>query len=257
MISLNSTINLATDAHLHQDLLERGVLVVDDSSVHRFSADACLRAFGIETVYEAGDGRAALQLLDKLPQQPAVILLDLEMPVMDGVEVLQQLANAPMAPAVVLASSSDEVLIGTVATMAEAMGICLLGAFRKPVDAAEMLAALCRYRPGQLLSLDAEPVVSLELAQLKNALEENRLEVYYQPKIHLDTGKLAGVEALARWRENGDWVSPRQFISLAEEHGLIDELTLCLFDRILSDMNRWWDEGCYIPVAMNLSLIHI
>jgi EAL domain-containing protein (putative c-di-GMP-specific phosphodiesterase class I) len=253
MISLNSSINLATDARLHPELVERGVMVVDDSSVHRFSADACLRAFGIDHIYEAGDGRAALQLLDKLPTPPAVLLLDLEMPVMDGVEVLQHLASAPMPPAVVLASSSDEVLIGTVATMAEAMGICLLGAFRKPVDASAMLTALCRYSPGDLLSIPAEPETSLELAQLRKALEERRLEVYYQPKIQLDTGKLAGVEALARWREGGDWVSPLQFIALAEEHDLIDQLTLCLFERILEDMNRWWDEGCYIPVAMNLS----
>lgn len=155
MISLNTSVygdSVAVNPalHLHQHILQQGVMVVDDSSMHRYSAQLCLRAFGITTVYEAVNGKVALEQLAQLPQIPAVMLLDVEMPVMDGIEVLQKLAHLPQRPAVVLASSSDEVLIGAVATMAEALGIHLLGAFRKPVDRAHLANALLSYSASRL-----------------------------------------------------------------------------------------------------------
>lgn len=150
MISLNTSVHSdAIDVnpalHLHAHIHQRGVMVVDDSSMHRYSAHLCLRAFGILQVYETANGQLALEQLAQLPQAPAVMLLDLEMPVMDGIEVLQQLAQLPHRPAVVLASGSDEVLISAVATMAEALGIQLLGAFRKPVDRGDLANALLNY----------------------------------------------------------------------------------------------------------------
>lgn len=150
MISLNTSVYSDSVAanpalHLHQHILQQGVMVVDDSSMHRYSAQLCLRAFGIKLVYEANNGKLALEQLAQLPQMPAVMLLDVEMPVMDGIEVLQQLAHLPQRPAVVLASSSDHVLIDAVYTMAEALGIQLLGAFRKPVDRTDLADALLRY----------------------------------------------------------------------------------------------------------------
>jgi len=150
MISLNTSVygdsvEVNPALHLHQHILQQGVMVVDDSSMHRYSAQLCLRAFGIKLVYEAVNGKLALEQLAQLPQIPAVMLLDVEMPVMDGIEVLQQLAPLPQRPAVVLASSSDHLLIGAVATMAEALGIQLLGAFRKPVDRVDLAKALLTY----------------------------------------------------------------------------------------------------------------
>src|SRR5690606_28961191 len=76
-------------------------------------------------------------------------ILDLEMPVMDDIEVLQQLAGMAHKPVVILASSSDEVLISAVATMVEALGITLLGAFRKPISPADLANALIRYSQTQ------------------------------------------------------------------------------------------------------------
>ena len=123
-------------------------MVVDDSSMHRYSAHLCLRAFGINQVYEAANGKLAMEQLAQLQQIPAVMLLDLEMPVMDGIEVLQQLAQVTHKPAVVLASSSDEVLISAVATMAEALGITFARRFRKPVNPVELADALNSYNAG-------------------------------------------------------------------------------------------------------------
>lgn len=146
MISHNTSAHHTALPDLHDNIVQHGVMVIDDSSMHRFSALNCLRAFGIGHLYEAVDGKMALDQLAQLQPTPAVILLDLEMPVMDGIEVLQQLAQHSCKPAVVLVSRSDEVLISAVATMAEALGIQLLGAFRKPVSPAELVDALCHYQ---------------------------------------------------------------------------------------------------------------
>ena len=256
MISLNTSTNVNHALNLHENIHEQGVMVVDDSSMHRYSAHLCLRAFGISQVYEAANGKLAIEQLAQLSQIPAVMLLDLEMPVMDGIEVLQQLAHLPHKPAVVLASSSDEVLISAVATMAEALGITLLGAFRKPVNPADLADALNSYN-GDLCSVNlAEQCDSTNttVEQLKTALDRATIQVYYQPKIDLETMAVAGVEALARWKNpRGGWIPPSVFIPLAEEHDLIGDLTLSVLDQVLQDMNSWWEQGQYIPVAINLS----
>lgn len=254
MISLNTSSRQAPLSDLHENILQQGVMVVDDSSMHRYSAHLCLRAFGIAQVHEAANGKVALELLAQLAQAPAVMLLDLEMPVMDGIEVLQQLSRLPHKPAVVLASSSDEVLISAVATMAEALGVNLLGAFRKPVNPAELADALKSYHLDSTRAESFEAPVETDVKQLKLALERATIQVYYQPKVDLETMNIAGVEALARWKnQQGDWIPPGIFIPLAEEHGLIGDLTLSVLEQVLQDMNGWWELGEYIPVAINLS----
>ncbi len=254
MILLNTSINQMPPLSLHDNIQQQGVMVVDDSSMHRYSAHLCLRTFGIGQVYEAANGKLALEQLAQLPQMPAVMLLDLEMPVMDGIEVLQQLAKLQKKPAVVLASSSDEVLISAVATMAEALGVSLLGAFRKPVSPAALAEALNSYNAGVCRLDQVDAPVETDIIQLKSALDRATIQVYYQPKVDLENMQPAGVEALARWKnQQGDWVPPGVFIPLAEEHGLIGDLTLSVLEQVLQDMNRWWDQGHYIPVALNLS----
>ncbi|WP_062063409.1 EAL domain-containing response regulator [Cellvibrio sp. OA-2007] len=254
MISLNTSINETPLLNLHSDIQQQGVMVVDDSSMHRYSAHLCLRTFGINQVYEAANGKLAIEQLAQLTQMPAVMLLDLEMPVMDGIEVLQQLAQLQHKPAVVLASSSDEVLISAVATMAEALGISLLGAFRKPVNPVDLADALNSYNTGGGPLTHFNRPIDTDAEQLKIALDRATIQVYYQPKIDLESMKIAGVEALARWKnQQGDWIPPSVFIPLAEEHGLIGDLTLSVLEQVLQDMNGWWEQGQYVPVAINLS----
>lgn len=254
MILLNSSIQLGPITNLHADLLQRGIMVVDDSSMHRYSAQLCLRAFGIEQIYEAANGKVALEHLTSLAKIPSVMLLDLEMPVMDGIEVLQQLAGLPHQPAVVLASGSDEVLISAVATMAQALGINLLGAFRKPINPHDLADVLASYKAGGNMLGEKVTNIEVDVEQLKTAILRAKIQVHYQPKINLETLSLAGLEALARWKNpQGEWISPGVFIPLAENHGLISDLTLSVLEQILLDMNDWWELGHFIPVAINLS----
>jgi len=79
-------------------------------------------------------------------------------------------------------------------------------------------------------------------AALRGALEDDQIEAYYQPIVDLGTGRVVGVEALARWWHVDQFIAPGQFIELAEEIGLIDQLgghileTACRAGRVWADM---------------------
>ncbi len=77
---------------------------------------------------------------------------------------------------------------------------------------------------------------------MKRAIERKQLHLHYQPIISLNTGKLAGFEALARWQHNGRGaISPAQFIPLAEETGLVGPLSSWVFREACRQMRDWRD----------------
>ena len=86
------------------------VLIVDDHAAFRASARTLLEAEGFEVVGEAADGAEAVEAVAVL--RPAIVLLDIQLPDVDGLTVAQQLAMAPDAPAVVLISSRDAATYG-------------------------------------------------------------------------------------------------------------------------------------------------
>ena len=103
--------------------------------------------------------------------------------------------------------------------------------------------------------LDDDSPRRLALASdLRQAIDTGELIQYYQPKIDMHTGELAGVEALARWtsRKYGN-ISPDEFISLAEQTGLIRPLTYSAIETALRQQRAWALTGMNIPVAVNLS----
>jgi EAL domain-containing protein (putative c-di-GMP-specific phosphodiesterase class I) len=93
---------------------------------------------------------------------------------------------------------------------------------------------------------------------LKRALEEQRLNMVYQPKVGLRDGSLSRVEALVRWNdpELGP-VEPSLFVPLAEEHGLIDDLTLWGLRTILRQWLDWCEEGIDTCLAFNISALSL
>ena len=92
------------------------------------------------------------------------------------------------------------------------------------------------------------------ITDLRQAVREQQLELHYQPKYELSSGRLNGVEALLRWRhpELG-WVGPQHFIPVAEETGLIDSLGLWVIRQACLQAVQWHQAGQSLVVAVNLS----
>jgi diguanylate cyclase (GGDEF)-like protein len=91
-------------------------------------------------------------------------------------------------------------------------------------------------------------------ADLRRALEEGEFVPYFQPKVDLRTGRVAGAEALLRWRHpSRSDVSPDVFIPLAEQTGLIVPLTMHVIAVAVRECSAWRADGGDYSVAVNLS----
>lgn len=91
--------------------------------------------------------------------------------------------------------------------------------------------------------------------KLKAAIAEKQLHLFYQPRVDLTTGKIHSVEALCRWddHESGS-IPPNIFIPIAEETGLIHELSQLVTQLACQQLVEWHNMGVDVPVAFNLSV---
>jgi len=104
-------------------------------------------------------------------------------------------------------------------------------------------------------SQDKDSIGRLALSnELRNAINDEALEVYYQPKLNLKTGATIGVEALIRWNHpKRGFIPPDEIIFIAEHTGLIKNLTRLVLKRAIHQCSKWHKNDIEISVAINLS----
>ncbi len=91
-------------------------------------------------------------------------------------------------------------------------------------------------------------------AELEEAINQERFEIHYQPIVDAETGVLVQCESLLRLRDDeGRFIRPDLVVSVAEEVGLIDEVTRIVLKKVLSQVKAWQDAGLDIKAAVNLS----
>lgn len=239
-----------------QSIIPKYILVVDDSRVQReFAVDLCWR-LGATEVYQANDGEQAIALLTRSPHIELVIL-DLEMPGMDGVQALHEMARLGMEPAVIVASGRESVLLTVVENMGKSLGVKLLGVMQKPMSFDRLATIIKRLptlkqrnpAPGKYLA-----VPELTELDVKNALRKQQFLAYFQPKISLCDGSLTGVEALIRWQHpRYGFLLPAQFIDFIERSDNISAITMVMLDMSLHQCQLWHAAGLHISVSINVS----
>jgi diguanylate cyclase (GGDEF)-like protein/PAS domain S-box-containing protein len=96
-------------------------------------------------------------------------------------------------------------------------------------------------------------------SSLRAGLKLNQFDVHYQPIIDIHSRRVAGLEALLRWKHpTQGYVSPERFIEVAEETGLIIPIGQFVLDRICSDITKWREQGAFLaPVSMNVSAVQL
>ena len=230
------------------------ILVVDDSTVQRDHAVGLCRELVPEAnIRQCTDGNHAVEELRK--QTADIVVMDLEMPVMDGVLLASHIARESLASAIVICSSKDPLLIGSVGVMSESAGLRVLGMLQKPIQVDSLRQSFEKLfvpirKP--LKARATHPKVSRE--ELDAAIARGEIELFYQPKLTSKGLLLKGVEALARWRhESGDIIPPPLFIPLAETTGLIDQLTISLLEQGIKHIKSCEKRGLRISMSFNLS----
>jgi CheY-like chemotaxis protein len=121
------------------------VLVLDDEPLMLLLLTQLLLLQGITEVANCDNGAAALQLLDNPQDTPQLILCDLHMPEMDGVEFAHRLAERGFKGSLVLVSGEDEAALQPVRERIAALPIAFLGSLQKPVSPAALAALLERW----------------------------------------------------------------------------------------------------------------
>lgn len=238
----------------------RRVLVVEDSSVQRGYLVGLLRQLGFGEIMEAGDGNEALQVLENLQGEPMfLVLTDLEMPGMDGIELTCQLRERDLAENLIVVSARDPRLLEIIESMGcEDASIGLLGTLLKPVQLEPLTQLLAK--AGQAAKAKNGPgagpqVAQASLEELARALEHNEFLPHFQPKIAMQSGQLKGVEALARWQHpQRGLLSPLHFIDAMEGTPLMADFTLSIVRQVLQRILDWQQSGLPpLTVSINLS----
>ena len=229
------------------------VLLVDDEPFALKLLSRQLANLGITEIICHEHATDALALLDSGNQMVNLILSDLQMPGMDGVEFIRQLVRIGYAGGLVLVSGEDNRILQTAEKLSKAHRLNVLGSLHKPVSP-EQLRQVLENHPSRAVAPRAVRKAYGREA-LWQAITGNELVNYYQPKVDLVTGAVTGVETLVRWLHPEDGlVFPDQFIGTAEETGLIDDLTRTVLTGALRQASAWQDAGLNLQVAVNVSM---
>ena len=232
---------------------ELQVMVVEDHGFQRRIALRLLAELGVENALEGADGLDALQVLRRQSAPPDVVLVDLDMPGMDGIECIGLIAQERLARAVVVVSALDPALLNTVQTMARAYGLRVLGSVEKPLTRDKLEGVLSRFGEHAGEQLD-ESEADFGVPALLEALERGEVVPWFQPQVEFGNGKVVGVEALARWeRPDGSVVRPVLFVPLLEREGRANALTDRMLDEGCRWLQRWSQDGVRLKLSVNVS----
>lgn len=231
------------------------ILILDDEPFMHKLLIRMLDNLGFTSVSACDNGHTALALIDNMnDDSPNLILLDLNMPEMDGLEFVRRLVERHYTGSLILISGEDERMQQAAEKLAIAHKVTVLGHLHKPTSREGLAALIGKWKPIQQGAPRAAKKV-YDAEAVRTAIANGELVNYYQPKVDVATDRVVGVETLVRWRHPQDgMVFPDQFIAVAEAHGLIDDLTRVVLSNALAQARLWQDAGLTLQVAVNLSM---
>jgi EAL domain-containing protein (putative c-di-GMP-specific phosphodiesterase class I) len=240
------------------------ILLLDDEPFMLKLLARMLARQGCGNISLADSGAAGLAVVCGATP-PDLILCDLNMPEMDGIEFIRKLVEHNYHGSLILVSGEDSRMLQAASQLALAHSLRLLGHLGKPVLPDQLALLLDKWCDARWRNLavaapgagaggaPAGPLYSAD--ELATALREGQLQNYYQPKVSIASGRVVGVEALVRWQHPRDGiVYPDVFIPVAEEHGLIDDLTRVVFRSAMGHTRLWHEAGLDLSVSVNVSM---
>ncbi|MBW3549570.1 MAG: EAL domain-containing response regulator [Proteobacteria bacterium] len=236
------------------------ILILDDDPFVLKLLSIQLRSLGLRRrgffeLVPCERGHLAVALLEAGHEDVGMILCDLQMPEMDGVEFVRHLVRVGYQGGVVLVSGEDERVLMSAQRVAKAHGLKVLGALQKPVTPEHLRQVLDEALLDNPAVASRPDQTAYEPDELRRAIDGGELVNYYQPKVELASGEVCGMEALVRWRHPVDGlVMPDRFIGLAEECGLIEGIARVVLPAALRQGRQWHDAGHMVDVAVNVSM---
>jgi len=233
------------------------VLLIDDDQVVLDVEEMMLQEMGIEDVATELSGNNALKCIAEAGFSFDIILCDLNMPEMDGIEFLRHLAKTSFDGFIVLVSGEGERILKSAEKLAAEHQLNILGVVSKPITP-RAIQNVFEKLDNKSVTVQYDPDQNQEFispSELKNAIENDELVVFYQPKVNVDKHKSISMEALVRW-QHPVWgmISPVQFIKLAEDCGLINSLTRNVLYQAVNQIAKFATNNIDVQIAINLSV---
>jgi EAL domain-containing protein (putative c-di-GMP-specific phosphodiesterase class I)/CheY-like chemotaxis protein len=229
------------------------ILLIDDDRVVGEIVSALVKAMGLQCDVT----RTSEEFFNRIGPETTLILLDLVMPEMDGIEILRLLGERNCRARIVLMSGINIRVIETAKKLAQTLGLNVIGHLQKPFPIGQLqdllLANIGTEKPADKQS---EKRIAIPDEDLRLAFERNEFVLYYQPQINIATGVVTGVEALTRWQhpELG-LVFPDNFISRIEALGLMDRFCWITAERALNEVKEFSAPNGHLPrLAINVSV---
>ena len=249
--------NAPTGAPAGGEFADYSVVVVEDHDFQRRTVVQLLRNLGVGTVADAPDGAQALQML-QAGATPDIIICDIDMPGMDGVEFVARVAESNLACAMVIASGLEAKVLRAVEAIGASHGLHVLAALEKPLTArrlGEVLRQYTRFNAERASHVAAAPVSS---DQLRDALESGELTAQFEPRIDLTTGAMSSAVACGLWPgPDGRPIPASVFVPVLASDGLLLRYVECLVAKsceFLDEARRaGLDEPAPLRVAVNVS----
>lgn len=234
-------------------LPDLSIMVVDDNRAMLEMISGSLQREGIKNISTYLGGNDALAHFKRDPHID-ILILDLNMPDIDGIQMLRALVAMNFAGGVLLFSGEEGRILKTVQNLACAYGLHVIGTLAKPVPPRQLREILLAYTPRKPKT-NVPGAVNITLEELQAAIAQRNIVPYFQPKILVKDKSLAAAEVLARWLHPAKGlILPDTFIPLAEENGLIDELTWLVYDQAFSCLAKWRATDPDFRLGLNLSV---
>lgn len=229
----------------------QAVLVVDDDPDIREEIADLLAAAGhdVATAGDAGLLRAdAFEAVD-------LVVLDLAMPKVDGVDLMRALARMERPPSVIVMSGHEESVLRSASRSAEAAGLTVRGILDKPVDPDRLLALCSAPCAARRASGEAQAARDI-LPALASAIETGTLGVSFQPKVTTEDLTFCGAEALLTNELPGvGRITPPEIIAAAaRQPGMLVRLTHEVMRQASAACVEWTRAGAAGPVSVNLPI---
>lgn len=225
-------------------------LLVDDDDFVRATVVQQLRGAGVDRIVDVADGHLALRAVQHRGPFD-LIVADLVLPGLDGVELLRDLAVRQPQSAVVLISALDDTVLRAAAVLARQRGLRTLGALRKPIrkEALQCVVAAMSKVPETVV----DEAVCAAGDTLQRGIERGQIELRAQPRRRVRDGVLGGAELRLHWSLDGAVeFGHASVFATAGRSGLAPQVTDYLLARAVRIAADWWSAERRIPVSLSL-----
>ena len=229
------------------------IVLIDDDRVVGEIVSALAKAMDLQCSVT----RSPEEFFERVRPDTDIILLDLVMPDMDGIEILRLLGERNCKARIILMSGVNIRVIETAKKLAQSHGLTVIGHLQKPfsiLQVQELLGA--NFAAEKPADSEEQELIAIADEDLRRAFERKEFVLYYQPQINISTGVVTGVEALSRWNhpELG-LIYPDNFIDRIEALGLMDRFCWITAERALNEIKQFSILNGHLPrLAINVSV---